>query len=158
MTYTYRGHKKNEPTIVKPGDVSPKGHPLSPCGTPAGYYRHVKANEYACTRCRTACNNQRRIRDGYKARRRAVAACGTISGYQAHRRRKEPACDACLTALREYQREHFGYGPQKKAPLHGTVAGYSRHIRAKQPACLACLKGKREYDKAYKAKKRANAA
>lgn len=68
MTYTWSGTTKNQPTTVKPGTLSPNGRRLSPCGTPSGYYRHIKAHEQACKKCRTAYNEKRRAREGYKKR------------------------------------------------------------------------------------------
>jgi hypothetical protein len=72
--------------------------PLSPCGTPAAYDRHVRRREPIDEACRTARSSR------YKSPRRQLAAaperpeCGTRSGYQWHTAHHEIPCEPCTAA------------------------------------------------------------
>lgn len=69
---------------------------LSPCGTLAAYYRHVKKKEPVDAACRKAATDEQRERR--HAKKRGEPQCGTRPGYRRHRRDGEPACDACRQA------------------------------------------------------------
>lgn len=71
------------------------GKPLSPCGTPAAYDRHVRNGERIDDACREAHNANNRAK---RTRARGPVECGTRRGYQKHRRDGEEACDACRYA------------------------------------------------------------
>lgn len=93
---------------------------LNPCGTRAGYYRHIAAGEPIDPACQTANTDYQRARRRTAGIRPYSEAnprppCGTAGGYAAHRYRGEPYCPECraanTAACRAY-REHGTKAPR----------------------------------------------
>jgi hypothetical protein len=105
--YTYKGTKKNPPTIITPNDTrrGKRGRPIARCGTYGGYRRHYRDGEYPCTDCREAAKEYMRTRRGSSRRYHSTAPCGTEAGYQRHRRLHETPCLACCDAVNQAVKE-----------------------------------------------------
>lgn len=100
-TYTARERAKVYRKYLAPKDEKPRertgGKPLSPCGTPAAYDRHIRRGEPVDDACREAHNADNRAKRE-RTRAKGPVVCGTRRGYQKHRRNGEEACDACRYA------------------------------------------------------------
>lgn len=75
-----------------------------PCGTVAGYMRHVKVGPVPCQPCQSAFAEARTAWVS-KPRRKQPIKHGTTAGARAHQARKEAACGECARAYRAYQRD-----------------------------------------------------
>src|SRR5690606_24888144 len=85
-----------------------------PCGTDAGYSRHLRQGEQPCAECRQARTDYERERYRRKtgAKPWRPARCGTRSGYMRHLNMDEPPCAACKEAENERGRLYY-YGEWK---------------------------------------------
>lgn len=97
---------------------------LKPCGTAAGYGRHISRGEPTCEPCRAAWREYQQQYDRATGRTNhdksdippELAPCGTYGAAQRHKAHGEPVCRACQRAFRNYQAEKArDYRAAKKA-------------------------------------------
>ena len=131
---------------------------LPPCGTEAGYRRHIAAREEKDDACKAA-HAQYRAKQrggGYTGKRRAEPLpCGTSAAAARHRYNGEPVCFKCRVG--ESEARNRRRKPRPKTPKTppqdtgacGTDKGYQRHGRAHQHACQPCKTAHADRKKEY---------
>ena len=112
---------------------------LRPCGTEAGYSRHLRNGEAACEACVMA--NRKASREAarrMKARRaagipaRTPDPCGTNGAYQRHLRKGE-TCDVCWTTLPAARRAH-----RLSTKFQMTPADFETMFDSQDRRCAIC--------------------
>jgi len=81
---------------------------LKPCGTQAGYRRHIRRGEEACDACLAA--NAKAYEKYFPKSTRELSPHGSLAAYRKHYRDKEEACRACKD---EYNRWKYGRSNMK---------------------------------------------
>lgn len=83
---------------------------VKPCGTSAGYARHIYYQDEPCGPCRQAETERAREQRAGLRPKKTPPRHGTISGYR-HLHQGD-ACGPCREAIAEYNREYRRSGPR----------------------------------------------
>ncbi|WP_394253661.1 hypothetical protein [Arthrobacter pityocampae] len=78
-----------------------------PCGTTAGYYRHLRKREPMDDACRTAGLAHRAARRAGIKPKRKLSPCGTYAAYRRHVEHGEQVDDACEKAKTQHHAERY---------------------------------------------------